>query len=56
MLRSPFASVVVAGVNLSSFGMLIPSPLSKLSIENSEVASMTSFTIRCVIVVMISVK
>ena len=49
MLRSPFASVVVAGVNLSSFGMLIPSPLSKLSIENSEVASMTSFTIRCVI-------
>lgn len=49
MLRHPFVNFVLAGVNLSSFGMLIPSPFSNLSIENSEIASMTSWTLTCIV-------
>ena len=49
MLRNPFVSFVLAGVNLSSFGLLIPSPVSVLSIYNSEQTSMTSWKLTCTI-------
>ena len=47
MLRNPFCSCVIAGVNLTSFGFMIPSPFVSLQMSNSEVASMTSFTLTC---------
>ena len=49
MLRNPFCNFILAGVNLNTFGHMIPSPFSTLSIENSEITSMTSWTLRCII-------
>lgn len=49
MYKNPFCNVVVGGVNLTSFGMKIPSPYASLSIKNSEISSMTSFTLRCIV-------
>lgn len=49
MYRNPMCNVVVAGVNLTSFGLMIPSPYASLELENSEIASMTSFTLRLII-------
>lgn len=47
MLKNCFCSVMLAGVNLTSFGFMVPSPFVSLQMSNSEVASMTSFTLTC---------
>ena len=49
MLRNPWCNFILAGVNLNSFGEMIPSPFTSLSIENSEITSMTSWTLKCII-------
>lgn len=47
--RQPFCSFVFAGVNLTDFGLMIPSPYSSLELSNSEIASMTSWTLTLVV-------
>jgi len=40
-----WCSVTLAGVSLTDFGLAIPSPFTSLSLNNSEITSMTSFTL-----------
>lgn len=40
-----WCSVTLAGVSLTDYGLTIPSPFTSLSLSNSEIASMTSFTL-----------
>lgn len=40
---------MLAGVNLNSFGEMIPSPFSSLELSNSEISSFTSWTLRCTV-------
>lgn len=47
MLKIPFLQFSLAGVDLSSFGMKIPSPMVSLALSNSQIASMTSWTLTC---------
>lgn len=47
MYKNPFCNIVLAGVNLTSFGFKVPSPFCSLQLDNSEISSMTSFTLRC---------
>lgn len=49
MKRQPFCNFVLAGVNLTEFGLLIPSPFSSLELGNSQIATMTSWTLNCVV-------
>lgn len=49
MKKQPFVNFTLAGVNLTEFGLTIPSPVSSLEISNSEIASMTSWTLNCVV-------
>ena len=46
MLKQSWVSFSLANVSLTDFGLEIPSPFSSLSLSNSEVASMTSWTLR----------
>lgn len=45
MKKQPFCNVTLAGVNLTEFGAEIPSPFTSLSLANSQITSMTSFTL-----------
>ena len=49
MKRQPFLNFMLAGVSLSEYGLEIPSPVSTLDISNSEVTSMTSWTLTCTV-------
>lgn len=49
MKRQPWCSFSLAGVSLTEFGMAVPSPFSSLEISNSEIASMTSWTLNVVV-------
>ena len=49
MKRQPFLNFVLAGVNLSEFGQLIPSPLSSLEIGNGQINTMTSWALNLVV-------
>ena len=49
MKKQHFANVTLAGVSLTEFGLKIPSPFASLELNNSEVASATSFTLRCIV-------
>lgn len=40
---------MLAGVNLNDFGLEIPSPFSSLELGNSQVSSMTNWTLRCTV-------
>lgn len=40
---------MLAGVSLSEFGLTIPSPVTSLDLANSEITSMTSWTLRCTV-------
>ena len=46
MLKNPWCSFLLAGVNLNSFGAKIPSPFCSLEMSNSEVTSFTSWTLK----------
>lgn len=49
MKRQPFLNFVLAGVNLSEFGGLIPSPLSSLEIGNGQINTATSWTLNLIV-------
>ena len=49
MKKQPFCNVVLAGLSLSEFGLEIPSPFSSFELSNSEISSMTSWTLRCTV-------
>ena len=49
MKKQSFCSFMLAGVNLNDFGLEIPSPFSSLELGNSQVSSMTSWTLRCTV-------
>ena len=45
MLKQPWLSFSLGGVSLTEFGLEIPSPLTSLSLNNSQISSMTSWTV-----------
>jgi hypothetical protein len=45
--RQPFCNFALAGVSLTDFGLEIPSPFSSLDLSNSQITSMTSWTLTC---------
>lgn len=45
MLRQAFVNFVLAGVNLTQFGLEIPSPVCSLELSNSQITSFTSWTL-----------
>lgn len=49
MKKQPFLNFTLAGVSLTEFGLSIPSPVASLDVANSEIASMTSWTLNVVV-------
>lgn len=49
MKQQPFCNFVLAGMSLTDFGLMIPSPYTSLTLDNSEIASMTSWTLKCIV-------
>lgn len=49
MKRQPFCNFQLAGVSLTDYGLMIPSPFTSLELSNSEIASMTSWTLSCIV-------
>ncbi|MCM1222701.1 MAG: hypothetical protein NC548_50415 [Lachnospiraceae bacterium] len=49
MKKQPFANFCLTGVSITEFGLKIPSPFSSLEITNSEITSMTAWTLNCVV-------
>lgn len=49
MKQQPFCNFVLAGLSITEFGLSIPSPFTSLELSNSEIASMTSWTLSCVV-------
>lgn len=49
MKRQSWCSFSLAGVSLSSFGLEIPSPFVSLTLSNSEISSVTSWTLNCTV-------
>lgn len=49
MKKQPFTNFVLAGVSITEFGLKIPSPYSSLEITNSEITSMTAWTLTCTV-------
>ncbi len=47
MKKQPWINFTLAGIDITSFGFEIPSPFVSLEMSNSEVSSMTSWTLRC---------
>jgi hypothetical protein len=50
MLKQPFCSFSIAGVNITDFGLMIPSPFCSLSITNAQIQSFLSWDLKVVIV------
>lgn len=44
-----FCSFLLAGVSITDFGLEVPSPFASLVLDNSEITSMTSWELRCVV-------
>lgn len=49
MLRNSFLNFSLAGVNLTEFGLKIPSPVISLQLTNSQISSMTAWTLTCTV-------
>ena len=49
MKKTAFCNFTLAGVSLTDYGLLIPSPFTSLELSNSEITSMTSFTLACIV-------
>lgn len=45
MLKQPWLSFSLSGVSLTEFGLEIPSPIVSLTLNNSEISTMTSWTL-----------
>lgn len=49
MFQQPFCSFTLAGVNLTDFGLKIPSPFCSLELTNSQITSFTSWTLQVIV-------
>lgn len=49
MKRQPFANFMLAGTAISEFGLKIPSPFISLELSNSQISSMTQWTLNCTV-------
>ena len=49
MLKQCFCNFLLAGVSITEFGLMVPSPFASLELSNSQVSSMTSWTLKCVV-------
>lgn len=49
MLKQPWCSFALANVSLTDFGLEVPSPFCSLTLNNGEISSMTSWTLRVVV-------
>ena len=49
MKRQPWCSFSLSGISLTDFGLEIPSPFSSLQLSNSEISSVTSWTLNCIV-------
>jgi len=49
MKKQPWCNFSLAGVSLTEFGLEIPSPFSSLEMSNSEITSMSSWTLKCTV-------
>lgn len=49
MKKQAFVNFMLAGVSITEFGLSIPSPFTSLELTNSEVSSMTSWTLNCIV-------
>lgn len=47
--KQPFVNFTLAGVSITEFGLSIPSPFTSLEITNSEITSMTAWTLNCIV-------
>ena len=50
MFKQPFCSFVLAGVNLSTFGLAIPSPFCSLTVSNAQISSFLSWELKVTVV------
>ena len=49
MAKHPFCNFFLAGVAITDFGLVIPSPFTSLSLSNSEISSMTQWTLEVIV-------
>ena len=49
MKKQPFCNFTLAGVSITDFGLKVPSPFASLELSNSEIQSMTSWTLNCTV-------
>lgn len=49
MKKQPWVSFQLAGVSLTDFGLKMPSPFASLELSNSEITSMTSWNLTCIV-------
>lgn len=49
MAKHPFCNFFLAGVAITDFGLVVPSPFTSLSLSNSEISSMTQWTLDCIV-------
>ena len=50
MLRQPFCSFSIAGVSLTDFGLVIPSPFCTLTVNNAQIDSFLSWELKVTVV------
>ena len=50
MFKQPFVSFVIAGVNITDFGLKIPSPFCTLTITNAQISSFLSWELKVTVV------
>ena len=50
MFKQPFCSFALGGVNLTDFGLVIPSPFCSLSISNAQISSFLSWELKVTVV------
>jgi len=50
MFRQPFCSFAISGVNLTDFGLAIPSPFCSLTISNAQISSFLSWELKITVV------
>lgn len=48
-MKKVFVNFFLAGVAITDFGLVIPSPFTSLSLSNSEISSMTQWTLDCIV-------
>ena len=47
MKQQSFCNFLIAGVSLTDYGLKIPSPFVSLTLDESQIDSMTSWTLNC---------